>query len=122
MVLVVCQCCCRCKNCEGGSEAGVFLGVWLAWHGNKPHGSLAARYVGLCPVRCLYPGVGKHASGRISSSTGLHCTLDEDTAHTSAKQTLPLVWHAVTLTPWPLCAALNNGVCFRGTALRWEGA
>lgn len=61
-------------------------------------------------------------AGELALPRGCIAELDQNTVHISAKQTLLLLWHAVTLTPWPLCAAVNDGVCFRGTeALRREG-
>lgn len=61
-------------------------------------------------------------AGELALPRGCIAQLDQNTAHISAKQTLPLLWHVVTLTPWPLRAAVNDGVGFRETeALRREG-
>lgn len=63
-------------------------------------------------------------AGELALPQGCIAQLDQNTAHISAKQTLLLVWHAVAvmLTLRPLCAALNDGVCYRGTeALLWRG-
>lgn len=61
-------------------------------------------------------------AGELALPWGCIAQLDQNTARISAKQTLLLAWLTVTLTPWPLCAAVNDGVCFRGTeALRRKG-
>lgn len=54
-------------------------------------------------------------AGELALPQGCIAQLDQNTAHISAKQTLLLVWHVVTLTLWPLCAAVNDGVRCRGT-------
>lgn len=56
-------------------------------------------------------------AGELALPQGCIAQLDQNTAHISAKQTLPLGWHVVTLTPWPLCAAVSDGVCFGGRRL-----
>lgn len=41
-------------------------------------------------------------AGQLALPRGCTAQLDQNTAHISAKQTLPLLWHAVTLAPRPL--------------------
>lgn len=55
-------------------------------HSDKPPPSPGS--FGLCPVGCRYPGAGTVPAGELALPQGCIAELDQNTAHTSAKQTL----------------------------------